>query len=352
MNKLTATTDPLADPSLRGPGIWRILRELSGGVRRVLDTTQIEVTSFCCAECSYCPHTIMRDSWKTRHMAEKTYASLWPVLLESKRAHLQGWGEPLLHPRFTDMVRLAVRAGCAVSTTTCGLVMSDNLAGDIIDAGMDTIAFSLAGTSARSHNAARKGADYARVLDAVRLFQKTCKKKVAVHVSVHLAYLMTAGNMREVRGLPELMLEIGVDTAVVSTLDYLPKAEWADEAFAPHEEEKIAEARQELQKAAAHAEKLGMRIHCSLPSPEPGFTCAERPDRAVYIDADGNLSPCIYANIPTVAKDARRRIFGNCLKDNPLDIWRDAPFADFRKGLAQKQPDAICRDCPKRFMRQ
>lgn len=60
--------------------------------------------------------------------------------------HLQGWGEPFLHPRFMDFAALARKAGCRVSTTTCGLRMDETLAGQIVGSGIDIVAFSLVGT--------------------------------------------------------------------------------------------------------------------------------------------------------------------------------------------------------------
>lgn len=282
-------------------------------------------------------------------MAPETYARLWPLFLETTRVHLQGWGEPLLHPRFLDMVALARRADCLVSTTTCGLVMSETLAASLVDSGLDIIAFSLTGTSEASNNAARQGVDFTRLLEAVRTLQTVRRKKMGVHLEVHFAYLMLASKVEEVTALPDLMEELGVHAVVVSTLDYLPSPDWAKEAFAPHETEKIAHARQVLEQAVDRARKRGLALHYALPRAEPRPTCLERPDRGVYVDAEGNLSPCIYVNLPATIPDPARRVFGSCLQDNPLDIWRGPDFSAFRAALASLEPGAPCASCAKRF---
>ena len=348
-NAANGQPDPFADPALRPPGLWRTLCESFGGKRRLLDVIQVEVTSLCPGKCLYCPHTTMRDQWKGRHMRAETYARLWPLLLECGRAHLQGWGEPFLHPRFIDMVALARRAGCDVSTTTCGLHMTGDLAAALVDSGLDIIAFSLAGTTAESNDVLRAGVPFERVAAAIRLLQETRKRKNGVHLEIHIAYLMLADRTTEIRALPDLMRELDVHAAVVSTLDYIPSPELAAEAFAPHEREKIAAARQELEQAAGRAASMGLSLYYALPDEQPGPACLENPARNVYVDAEGNLSPCIYLNLPADMPESLRRVYGSCLHDNPVNVWQSDAFAAFRAALASNNPDPLCRDCPKRY---
>ena len=138
------------------PGIWETLRERLFGVRRLLDCLQVEVSTRCPGRCRYCPHTVMHEQWQGRDMDMATFARLWPLMRRSSRVHLQGWGEPLLNPAFFEMAALALKAGSAVSTTTCGLIMNEHLALQLVESGLDIIAFSLAGTSAAT-NVSRQG---------------------------------------------------------------------------------------------------------------------------------------------------------------------------------------------------
>lgn len=343
------TADPFADPALKGPGVLRTLQETFGRRRRLFDVVQLEVTSQCVGKCLYCPHTTMADAWKARHITEETFVRLWPLLLETQRVHLQGWGEPFLHPRFLDMVRLCRKADCLVSTTTCGLVMNEGYAESLVDSGLDIIAFSLAGSNANSNNTLREGVDFTRVLNAVRQLQTIRKKKNGVHLEVHFAYLLFAGAVDDVAHLPDLMREYAVHAAVISTLDYLPSPEWKKEAFMPDEHEKIAHARAVLEKTAKRAASMGMDFYYSLPQPAPLSDCLEHPARALYVDAEGAFSPCIYVNLPTRGHDPFRRVFGSCMHDDALRIAANPDFVAFRRALAACAPDAPCLACPKRF---
>ena len=128
-----STTDPLSPRALPGPGLRQWLREAFTGRPTPLLCMQVEVSSVCTCRCTYCPHTTKKDVWQSRLMSAETFAALWPLMRQCGRVHLQGWGEPFLHPRFMDFVSVARRAGCAVSTTTCGQHMDESLAAAIVE---------------------------------------------------------------------------------------------------------------------------------------------------------------------------------------------------------------------------
>lgn len=333
----------------REPGFWETLKEALLGAKRPFDCIQVEVTSRCPGRCSYCPHTTMKGEWLSRDMDMETFSRLWPIMRRSARVHLQGWGEPLLNPSFFDMAALARKAGCQVSTTTCGLHMNEKTARDIVESGIDILAFSLAGTDADS-NASRNGIDFDRVCRAVSTLQAVRRARMGVHLEIHFAYLMLASGMEAVRSLPALMSRLGVHAAVISTLDYLPEPSLEPEAFAPHEREKLEKASSILGETAAEARHLGLDFHYELPdSGSAGTRCRENIDRSLYISADGSVSPCVYVNVPARAADPNRRVFGNVRASEVLEIWEKEDFRHFREGLACGDPDRPCQACPKRF---
>jgi MoaA/NifB/PqqE/SkfB family radical SAM enzyme len=341
-----------SDQEFREPGFWETLKEAFLGARRRFDCIQVEVTSRCPGGCIYCPHTTLKDQWRARDMDMATFSRLWPLMRRSSRVHLQGWGEPLLNPAFFEMTALARKAGCQVSTTTCGLRMDPDLALRIVESGMDIVAFSLAGTDAAS-NASRHGVDFDRVCDAVSTLQAVRRARRGVHLEIHFAYLLLASTMPAVAGLPALMQRLGVHAAVISTLDYIPEPGLEAEALQPHETEKLGRAAAILAEAAVHSQQLGLGFHYELPNPAgAGAGCRENISRSLFIAADGAVSPCVYVNVPAAACDPRRRVFGNVRETNPVAIWESAEFRRFRERLAGSDPDLPCLGCPKRFMKE
>lgn len=355
-NTQLSQPDPLADPRLRGPGILELLRELITRTPRPLRCVQVEMTSRCSAKCVYCPHTTHATSWKSRHMQDSTFAALWSLLRAAERVHLQGWGEPLLHPRFFDYAALAAKAGCRISTTSCGVYMNTDIATQIVQSGMDIMAFSLAGTDSQSNDTARVGAPFDSVCDAVDTLQRVRKARFGVHLEIHLAYILLADRVEAVRGLPALMDALDVHETVISTLDYIALPEHAALAFAPHEREKIDTARCILQETAQIVRAQGRALHYALPGVAPLPECREHIQSTLYVDADGNIAPCIYVNVPnsvdtvgTVDAAPKPYVFGNALRHNALDIWRNKDFTAFRQAHANGTPAPPCVQCAKRF---
>lgn len=341
-------TDPLKNPAFKEPGVLGLIKELFSGGPRVFDVIQVEVTSQCPSLCSYCPHSTKQDIWKKRHMSDEVFAGLWPMLRQSRRVHLQGWGEPFLHPRFFDFVAFARKAGCQVSTTTCGLFMTEEYAVRLVKSGVDIVAFSLAGSDAES-NAVRHGSDFYKVIESIHLLQAVRKKLMGVHMEVHLAYLVLASQVNSLKDLPALMNELDVHAAVVSTMDYIPSLALESEAYMPWEQEKIAVARKLLEEVSAAAQENGREVFYSLPMPEPRNTCLEHIERSSFVDAEGHISPCIYVNLPTSEDDPLRRVYGKVGKDDPMQVWNSPEYTAFRQGLATGRPDDNCADCPKRY---
>jgi MoaA/NifB/PqqE/SkfB family radical SAM enzyme len=339
-----------SDIAVAQPGFLETLREAFLGVHRMLDCLQVEVTSRCPGRCGYCPHTTRRDQWLARDMDMGTFERLWPLMREASRVHLQGWGEPLLHPGFFDMAALARKAGCAVSTTTCGLRMNEDIARQLADSGIDVVAFSLAGPDAAS-NAARHGVEFDQVCQAIGLLQSARRAAMAVHLEIHFAYLMLASDVQAVHRLPGLAHRLGVHAVVVSTLGTMVEPGFEGEAFMPVEAEKLARAAAALAEAGAEAKRLDVDFHWSLPgSDASGRECRENVARSLYVAADGSVAPCVYLNVPSDRVDLERRVFGNVNETDPLDIWTSAAFRRFRDGLAGGDADPACRTCPQRFM--
>ncbi len=341
--------NPFKHPALREASVFALIKDLFQQKQRPFDCLQVEVTSFCSAKCTYCPHTTKIDTWQSRHMQAHTFANLWPLLQQVTRVHLQGWGEPLLNPYFFEFVALARKAGCLVSSTSCGLHFNEEIANKVVKSGMDIVAFSFAGTDEES-NSPRKGADFNKVCQSIKLLQKVRKERMAVHLELHLAYILLADRLEAVKNLPHLMQELDVHASVVSTLDYLAEESQKDLAINPNDTEIIQKAKEILQNAALEAEKNDKKIYYALPSLTPSPECRENIQKALYVDAAGTIAPCIYLNVPYEDVNSSSCLsFGNVNTENILDIWQKKDFIAFREAHANNKPVKQCKNCVKKF---
>ena len=135
-----------------------------------------------------------------------------------------GLGEPLLHPRFLDMVRLAKERGFRVEVTTNALLLEEELADALAVAGLDQLVVSIDGASAEAFGRVRSGASLARVVENVRHLHDQRGTYYGPRVRVGIEFVAMRSNVRELSGLNRLAAQIGASFVIVSNvLAYSPE---------------------------------------------------------------------------------------------------------------------------------
>src|SRR5512140_1165309 len=103
-------------------------------------------------------------------MAWPTYRALIDGLADfpgPKTIAFAGLGEPLLHERFPEMVRLAHERGLRTEMTSNAMLLTPALAERLIDAGLDQFTVSIDGTSDEAHGDVRPGASLTEIVSNV-----------------------------------------------------------------------------------------------------------------------------------------------------------------------------------------
>ncbi|MDI6855033.1 MAG: radical SAM/SPASM domain-containing protein [Deltaproteobacteria bacterium] len=332
---------------------WPVLARLFG---ESLDWLQVEVTSHCNAACAYCPRTVYRQVWQSRHLSLDLFRRLLPDLPRIRLLHLQGWGEPFLNPDFLTMLSLAKAAGCRVGTTTNGMLLDADMMASIIDGGLDMIAFSLAGTG-EDNDRIRRGTRFAQVMEAVKSIDELKARKGVDLPQVHIAYMLLRSGLAELRRLPQVLKGLGVSQVVVSTLDFVAAPELIPESLrfmAPEERLEVAAMLTDL---AEQGRGLGLPFHFNFPpSGRPVAACPENAGRAACVAADGAVTPCVFLNLPVQnaaccslagAVPYQRMTCGFLADDSLLKIWRSSACRGFRRSLSQGPLPLPCRHCLK-----
>lgn len=311
------------------------------------DWIQVEVTTACNAACVYCPRTVYKSSWQDRHLPLEMFKKLEPAFTRTRHVHLQGWGEPLLHPDFFEMVAVAKASGCRLGTTTNGMLLDREKTNRLIESGVDVIAFSLAGTG-ENNDLIRKGTNLKKIQEAVRRLQRQKKEKGISTPEIHIAYMLFRSCVKDLERIPSLLQGLGVDQVVVSTLDFVPSEDLEREAVLPS-------TRQEYEELCARLETLHFHFHIAYPGVRRR-TCTENVQRAVCIASDGAVSACVYTNLQVrgasyLWKGKReayeRMVFGN-IREEPLSsVWNKKAYAVFRRSFNRGPLAPPCRRCPK-----
>jgi len=261
--------------------LWRL--------RRPLRALQVEVTSRCSRKCSVCARSALGERWIEGDLAPETWARLRPDLGLAAHVHLQGWGEPLLHPRLVEMVGDARRAGCAVGLTTNGDMLGE-AASELVAAGLDQVAVSLGGDR-QLHGELRGGSDLDVVLAGLATLAAVRGRRRRPRIQV--SYLLTRPGVRALTTAVEEAARAGADKLFVVHLDCTPTAEllelaaFGSDGPAPGVAEAVADAR-----AAARRAGIAFRGP-ALGGGEPVLVCAADPLRIVFISWNGLVGPCV-----------------------------------------------------------
>jgi radical SAM protein with 4Fe4S-binding SPASM domain len=236
-------------------------------------------------------------------------AGQFPAL---KKLRLQGAGDPLLHPRFLDMVRHAARTGAQVSALTALPPLSPARAEELCKSPLQylDIVFPPGGGTAL----------FVRDLD--RLVQA---KKTAGAVLPWLRLAVPLPRVEEIADALRFARDHQLDAIA---LRHLPQGR--KQSRAPKDLDAL------LDQAAALADELGVRL--DLPERKPTGRC-DSPWRAAHVGYYGRARPCAMVT----ALD--RVSFGNMARDPVVRVWNSDEYRAFRDRLASPNPPEVCRGC-------
>jgi MoaA/NifB/PqqE/SkfB family radical SAM enzyme len=320
-----------------------------------LDWIQIEVTTRCNAFCHYCPRTNYRTHWDNRDLSLETFRTLLPVIADTKMVHLQGWGEPFLHPNLFEMISLVKKTGCKVGTTTNGMLLNRQGIDRLVKSGIDHVAFSMTGIGEKN-DLARNGTQFSRILQTI---SDLAAQKKALRVetpAISVAYLLLRSHLPDMGKIVPALAELGIQQVVISTLDFVPDENLWNERLVPSNQEEYQKLKSLFDELAEEAEQSGLGLSYHLASPGTnGRVCTENPRRALFVSSDGKVSPCVFINIPASGSshmvdgeegEYRKLTFGSVAEEWLPTIWKSPDYREFRK-FFESRPHLLCRRCPK-----
>jgi MoaA/NifB/PqqE/SkfB family radical SAM enzyme len=331
--------------------------------KRKYNYLQIGVSSRCTHSCAMCPRTVFRDQWTSSDMTLETYERIAENFSNVSNVYLSGWGEPLLNPHFPEMVRLAKEAGCTTGFTTNGARLDDETIGLLIDDRVDLVSLSLAGATASTHDSRRTGSKLNELTGKLARLNRMKKRSRSEKPGVLLLYMMFKDNLGELSEAVRLAEKLGADGIVATNLDYVGNTVM-DELRAFSCGEAPGSHINEINEAESLAERLGVNFVTFPLEKGRARLCSEDPLNNLYVSEDGDVSPCVYLNLPmgeiprifcgerTVTP---RLGFGNVNERSLTEIWNGEDYASFRSqvkniksGGAAALPEP-CRTCYKTY---
>ncbi|MGC9067759.1 MAG: radical SAM/SPASM domain-containing protein [Thermoprotei archaeon] len=304
---------------------------------------QIEVSTICTSKCFMCPHTTFYNMWESKLMDMQLYLKISNYFDNAEYVHLQGWGEPLHHPKIIEMIKIAKEHKCKVGLTTNAQLIN-KYAPDLVKL-LDMIVISIGGASKYTHERVRTGNDFETLINNTKLLIEN--RKDNKKPKIIFSYLMNKYNIEELPKAIELAAKIGVDEFLATNLDYIPIKELNSTKIFSHTEKEDTHIERIIKESIkiSQINNITLTIRPRMMNELP--VCLENPLRNLFITVNGLVTPCVYVhlpikaeNIPRIFNDKKYTIkklyFGNLQSETLDKIWQSEKYIKFREIFEQR----------------
>jgi len=225
-------------------------------------------------------------------MSGDAFAHILSYLGKAELVHLQGWGEPLLHPEIWNMARAIKARGGRVSLTTNGVLLDNSAVRQICEIGFAFVAVSVAGARSATHDSLRAGSSLTQICTNIAGLSAARS-----HPDIHLVMQMMKPNIQELPELVDLAAELKADRVIAPNLDYLPDKDTDSlKAFALTADPQVHDI---VREAEIRGKKRGIPVFVSPLEPlENLAVCSDDPLHNVFVTVRGEISPCVYLSLP------------------------------------------------------
>jgi len=319
---------------------------------------QLEPVGQCNLRCQMCPIQYRRDGPPEGPPAFMDFALFARLVDELAPAadhlHLQGLGEPMMHPRFFEMVRYAGARGMRVTTNSNLTLLNERRAEECVRSGLDELHVSIDGATPATYERIRVRARFSRVARNVALLQAARRRARATTPRLHIVAVAMRDNLEELPAIARLAHGWGAERLFVQHLchdfaeealpgHYRPMRDFVDGQTLLLEDPARVERWFAATREAAEALGLALRLPSLRPgghAPEvPGHERCDWPWSGAYVSYDGQAMPCCMVATPDRAN------FGSVRDRAFVEVWEGAGYTGFRERLASPDPPEICRGC-------
>lgn len=301
---------------------------------------QVEATSRCNLRCRTCLAHSLESQWLSTDLTEKSFARIVEIADRCKSIHLQGWGETLLRDDCADLIRRLKRQGVKVSLSSNGTLMAPKQAKGLIEAGLDSMAFSFAGPSAAVQDELRGKGTFDAAVKSVKTF--VAERKGPSAPPVVLSYLLTPDNLKALPKAVGLCARLGADGLKGVHMVHVCTSD--QEGLVAYHSRNGTTWLQVRARITARWKGVSLWLPPLHPVTVP--LCEKNPLENFFVGSDGSVSPCVYLNPPLKGTFDRfiegkevptsRVIMGNLHEQSMDDIWQTEGYRSFRKAFHER----------------
>ena len=285
----------------------------------------IFLTTRCNLRCFIC----RREGFKGEDLRFENLYKLEEAIRYARVIDLTGWGEPLLYPRFEDVLRYIYSLNGRqdlIQITSNGTRLSEQIAG-LLSGHLKLLTVSLNAATAETYNRDMKHGDFKDTLSHIRTFLSGLK--VADRRKIRLHFVAHTENFREVPAFVILANDLGIPA--VSIGQYLA-------SNAEHSQYTLLQVKDEYNALIDRAEDLGKELGVQVSARRfftehvPSLQECLSPFEECYIQVNGDVSPCCYCGSYRM---------GNVYETSFEEVW----FGEAYRRLRERRYLEACQKC-------
>ncbi len=310
----------------------------------------IEITTNCNLKCRYCARTQLKK--RAQNMPFDRFRNILDLLPNSYKITLVGLGEPLMHPLIFDFIKYAGSLNKSTGIVTNAMLLDRDVSIKLLEAGLDSITFSIDGFDERTSSLVRKGSDFNRIIRNIGDFVEVSRSVRKIPMAVFSA--VSINTVEFLKNIVDRVSRLGADVLMLSDINFKDNVKdslWrnADDRIEETVNNAVSYAfSKRLPVLSVHGlEEFGLekRYYDFLLLPPAQLyrrscehTWCLSPWQTIPVDADGNVTLC----------DCRPDlVLGNLLKDHFEGIWNGEIIKRYRSLMTGRTPPEGCRICPR-----
>jgi MoaA/NifB/PqqE/SkfB family radical SAM enzyme len=230
-----------------------------------------------------------------------------------------------------------------VGFTTNGTLLTGEVAGMLIDQGLDTLCISIAGATEGTHGSIRKGSSLKQIFSNILVLQEYKRRRRVKKPYVTVSYILSRHNIHELPQAVGLVADLGVGDMVATHIDFVHNKQTDDDkvfsffVVNPEYEAFLEKARQEARKHKIILRTYPLRL-------EEAPCCELNPLQFVLVNYRGDICPCTYLSLPAAKRifcgqsyNVEQVSFGNIHEESFQEIWEKPGYKMFREPFLKRR---------------
>lgn len=293
-----------------------------------------ELTNACNLNCIMCGRNAA--DFKPTMFDMDVFRSFEPLMDTVEEVTLMGWGEPTIHPCFTEMLKIINQHSARKYFCSNGMNLQ-KIKDAVFDYNVDVFAVSLDGATDETNSRIRRGSDIRQITSDLKEIVQIKKERGLAYPWINFVFCAMRSNIKELPDLVRLAAEIGIEEVKVVYLtvfgdDLMQESLWGQEELVHNVFEEAVRVGEELGIVLKFPHYVGEDV-----AGEQYHKDCFVSWRDFFLGSDGYVRPCM---------STPKQFFPYEMDKPFMEMWNAPEYQNYRKIVNdQEHMDTPCKRC-------